>query len=86
MTSQLIRLSLVLLCVMQEVETIVKASVMTPDTKAQIHMVQEPPETPECAISVGGGEWELGSTSLMLVVACFVFSQTARMSGVSPGQ
>lgn len=66
MTSQLIRLNLDHLCVMQEVETIVKASVMTPDTKGQLHMVQEPPETlaqtlsQECAISVGGGEWELG--------------------------
>lgn len=66
MTLQLIRLNPVHLCVMQEVETIVKASVITPDTKGQIHTVQEPPETlvqplsQECTISVGGGERELG--------------------------
>ncbi|XP_041818926.1 rac GTPase-activating protein 1 [Chelmon rostratus] len=50
----------------KEVETIVKASVMTPETGGQIHMVvgitQEAPETPaqtltqECAVSVGGGD------------------------------
>ncbi|XP_051272962.1 rac GTPase-activating protein 1 isoform X3 [Dicentrarchus labrax] len=49
----------------KEVETIVKASVSTPETGAQIHMVvgitQETPENPprtvtqECSISVGGG-------------------------------
>lgn len=49
----------------QEVETIVKASVMTPETGGQIHMVvgitQESPDPPsrtvtkECAISIGGG-------------------------------
>lgn len=53
------------LCVTQEVETIVKASVMTPETGSQIRMVvgirQETPENPvrtftqECAVSVGGG-------------------------------
>ncbi|XP_044033908.1 rac GTPase-activating protein 1 isoform X2 [Siniperca chuatsi] len=50
----------------KEVETIVKASVMTPDTGGQIHMVvgitQETPENPartltqECAVSVVGGD------------------------------
>ncbi|XP_038592285.1 rac GTPase-activating protein 1-like isoform X2 [Micropterus salmoides] len=49
----------------KEVETIVKASVMTPETGGQIHMVvgitQESPDPPsrtvtkECAISIGGG-------------------------------
>lgn len=49
----------------QEVETIVKASVTTPETGGQIHMVvgitQETPENPtrtltqECAVSIGGG-------------------------------
>ncbi|XP_039990236.1 rac GTPase-activating protein 1 isoform X3 [Xiphias gladius] len=49
----------------KEVETIVKASVMTPETGSQIRMVvgirQETPENPvrtftqECAVSVGGG-------------------------------
>lgn len=50
----------------QEVETIVKASVLTADSGGQIHMVlgitQETPEmrartlSQECAVSVGGGE------------------------------
>uniref|UniRef100_A0A8D3ANI4 Rac GTPase-activating protein 1-like n=1 Tax=Scophthalmus maximus TaxID=52904 RepID=A0A8D3ANI4_SCOMX len=50
----------------KEVETIVKASVMTPDIGGHIHMVvgitQEGPENPvrtltqECAVSVGGGD------------------------------
>ncbi|KAM9837870.1 rac GTPase-activating protein 1 [Aulostomus maculatus] len=50
----------------KEVETIVKASVRTPDSAGQIHMVvgitQENPENPtctvtqECAVSVGGGD------------------------------
>ncbi|XP_070708288.1 rac GTPase-activating protein 1 [Pempheris klunzingeri] len=49
----------------KEVETIVKASVMTPETGSQIHMVlgitQETPENPsrtvtqECAVTLGGG-------------------------------
>lgn len=56
------------LCVTQEVETIVKASVLTADSGGQIHMVlgitQETPEmrartlSQECAVSVGGGEVE----------------------------
>ncbi|TMS01440.1 Rac GTPase-activating protein 1 [Larimichthys crocea] len=50
----------------KEVETIVKASVTTPETGGQIHMVvgitQETPENPtrtltqECAVSIGGGD------------------------------
>lgn len=55
-------------CLSQEVETIVKASVVTPETGGQIHMVvgitQETPEnetrtvTQEFAVSAGGGAGE----------------------------
>ncbi|XP_034426311.1 rac GTPase-activating protein 1 isoform X4 [Hippoglossus hippoglossus] len=42
------------ICVTQEVETIVKASVTTPDTQGQIHMVvgitRESPERQECSV------------------------------------
>lgn len=65
----------------QEVETIVKASVMTPDIGGHIHMVvgitQEGPENPvrtltqECAVSVGGG----GECSVSVL-----FSQSLKLS------
>lgn len=47
------------LCVTQEVETIVKASVTTPDTGGQIHMVvgitQETPENPPRCLAQEAG-------------------------------